>query len=65
MFLNGDSKVYATEPVTDIRRIAGLMIEKALHTMPIIENGGKIVGIISRTDIIKAVMTEPPLSLWC
>ena len=65
LFLNDDSKVYAAEPVTDIRRIAGLLVERKIHTIPIIENTGQIVGIISKADIIKAVMADPPLSLWC
>ena len=65
LFLHEGSKVYAAEPVTDVRRIAALMLDHELHIVPIIESSGCIVGIISRTNIIKAVMTEPPLSLWC
>jgi acetoin utilization protein AcuB len=65
LFLNDSSKAYSAEPVTDIRRIAALFIENELHTIPIIENTGKIVGIISRADIIKAAIKDPALSLWC
>jgi acetoin utilization protein AcuB len=64
-FLDINSKIYTSEPVTDIRRISALFIEEGLHTMPIVEDNGAIVGIVSRTDIIKAFITEPPLSLWC
>ncbi|MEW6991861.1 HPP family protein [Colwelliaceae bacterium 6441] len=64
-FLDNSSKVYTAEPVTDIRRIAALLIEENLHTMPILESTGAILGVVTRTDIIKAVITEPPLSLWC
>lgn len=65
LFLTDESKAYSAEPVTDIRRIAALFIENELHTIPIIENTGKIVGIISRADIIKAAIKDPALSLWC
>lgn len=65
LFLTNESKAYSAEPVTDIRRIAALFIENKLHSIPIIENTGIIVGIISRTDIIKAAIKEPALSLWC
>ena len=65
LFLTNNSKAYSTAPVTDIRRIAALFIENALHSIPIIEDTGRIVGIISRTDIIKAAINEPALSLWC
>lgn len=65
LFLNEQSKIYTAEPVTDIRRIAALQVKYKLHTIPILESNGKIVGIISRTNIIKAVSMDPPLSLWC
>jgi len=65
LFLDDQSKVYAAEPVTDIRRIAILQVKENLHTIPILENNGRMVGIISRTDIIKAITMDPPLSLWC
>ncbi|MBA6349147.1 MULTISPECIES: HPP family protein [unclassified Colwellia] len=65
LFLNEHSKIYTAEPVTDIRRIAVLQVKNRLHIIPILENNGKVVGIISRTDIIKAVAIDPPLSLWC
>lgn len=65
VFLNNSSKSYSAEPVTDIRRIAALFFEKNLTTIPIVESNGSIVGIISRTDIINAVVIDPPLSLWC
>lgn len=64
LFLDDDTKVFAAEPITDIRRIAGLLVEQQLHIVPVAEQSGKIVGIISQTDIIKAVMKDPPLSLW-
>jgi len=65
LFLNDESKIDTAEPVTDIRRIASLQINNNLTSIPILENNGQIVGIISRTDIIKAVIMDPPLSLWC
>ena len=65
LFLSEQSKIYTAEPVTDIRRIASLQVNNKLHTVPILESNGNIVGIISRTNIIKAVGMDPPLSLWC
>ena len=65
LFLTGESKAYSAQPVTDIRRMASLFIENELHTIPIIEDTGRIVGIISRADIIKAAIKDPALSLWC
>lgn len=56
--------VVATAAVTDIRRIAAVMIEQAVDGVPIINETGRLLGFISRGDILRAVITDPPLSLW-
>ncbi|MBF0218950.1 MAG: CBS domain-containing protein [Gammaproteobacteria bacterium] len=58
------SPVVAAATVTDIRRIAAVMLEGGFSAIPILNDKGRIVGIISRTDVLRAVMTDPPLSLW-
>lgn len=58
------SPVLAAAPVTDIRRIAAVMLERGLSAVPILNERAHIVGIVSRTDVLRAVMTDPPLSLW-
>jgi len=56
--------VVAAVPVTDIRRIAAAMIEGGLSAVPIVNESEYIVGIVSRTDVLRAVITDPPLSMW-
>ncbi len=56
--------VVAAAPVTDIRRIAAAMLEGGLSAVPIVTESQSIVGIVSRTDVLRAVMTDPPVSLW-
>jgi CBS domain-containing protein len=56
--------VVAAAPVTDIRRIAAAMLEGGLSAVPILNESERIVGIVSRTDVLRAVMTDPPVSLW-
>ena len=56
--------VVAADPATDIRRIAHVMIERAVDGVPIIAENGRLLGFISRTDILRAIVTEPPLSVW-
>jgi CBS domain-containing protein len=56
--------VVATVPVTDIRRIAAVMLEGGLSAVPIVTEDERLLGIVSRTDILRAVMADPPLSLW-
>ena len=64
-FLTSDSKVYSVDPVTDIRRITALLVEKNLDALPVVEDTGRIVGIVSRSDILRCATADPPLSLWC
>lgn len=56
--------VVAAVPVTDIRRIAAVMIEKGVDGVPITNEAGRLMGFVSRGDILRAVVTDPPLSLW-
>jgi acetoin utilization protein AcuB len=56
--------VVAATPMTDIRRIAKVMLERAVDGVPITSERGTLLGFISRTDILRAVVTDPPLSIW-
>lgn len=56
--------VVAAAPVTDIRRIAHVMLEGGVDGVPIVGASGLIVGFVSRSDVLRAVVTDPPLSLW-
>lgn len=63
-FLTPDARVYCADPVTDVRRIARLLVEKALPGVPIVEESGVLVGIVTRTDVLSCAIADPPLSLW-
>jgi acetoin utilization protein AcuB len=56
--------VVAAEPVTDIRRIAQVMLDYGVDGVPITDAGGRLAGFVSRGDILRAVVTDPPVSLW-
>lgn len=48
---------------TDVRHIARLFVEQHVGAMPIV-NDGKIIGIITRSDVLAAVMRNFTLELW-
>ena len=57
-------EVITADPVADIRRIAQVMQEYRLHAVPIVDELDALIGIVSRSDILRAVINEPPLNIW-
>lgn len=58
------SPVVSADPVTDIRRIARVMLDYDQMAVPVVNEAGLLVGLVSRGDILRAVTAQPPLSLW-
>jgi CBS domain-containing protein len=58
------NEVITADPVSDIRRIASVMQEYHLNAIPIVNERDSLIGIVSRSDILRAVMNDPPLTLW-
>lgn len=50
--------------LTDIRRIAKVMFDEHIGSMPILDDNRKLAGIITRSDILHALVNYPPLKLW-
>lgn len=57
--------VVAGAPLTDIRRIARVMLDYEVDGVPILDESERLVGFISRSDMLRVMMKDPPLSLWC
>lgn len=51
-------------PETDIRRAASVLLETGLPGLPVLDETDAIIGFLSRTDILRAVVHNPPLDLW-
>lgn len=64
-FIHAHQQVISAAAVTDVRRISSVLVEYRLDAMPVVDDIGRVLGIVSRTDILKCVTTNPPLSLWC
>ena len=58
------SPVLSADPDTDIRRIAQVLLDYHLAAVPIVDAEGVLAGMVSRGDILRAAVAEPPLSLW-
>lgn len=59
-----NSPVVCADPMTDIRRIARVMLENDVDGVPVVDEAGALNGFVSRSNILGAVVAEPPLSLW-
>lgn len=51
-------------PDSDIRRVARVLLDTGLPGLPVVDEQGHVTGFISRSDILRAVVTDPPLDLW-
>ncbi|MBK6998805.1 MAG: CBS domain-containing protein [Rhodoferax sp.] len=49
---------------TDIRHLARVLLDTDLPGLPVADDFGQVIGFVSRTDILRAVVADPPLDLW-
>jgi CBS domain-containing protein len=47
------ARIVACRPEDDVRRIAGMMADNQVRRMPVVDNDGGIVGIVSLADITR------------
>ncbi len=44
------------DPETGIEAVAGLMVGKKYHTLPVVD-GGEVVGIVGKEDVLKTLLS--------
>lgn len=49
---------------TDLRRLAQVLLDTGLPGLPVTDDVGHLSGFVSRTDILRAVTSDPPLDVW-
>lgn len=55
------SDVYSSPPLTitpetPLDEIASLMTEKQVHTLPVLDEAGKMIGVVGKKDIIRTIL---------
>lgn len=58
-----EARVLTALPSAPIREIARTLFEERIGAMPVVENG-TLVGIITRSDILRALVNHAGLELW-
>jgi CBS domain-containing protein len=56
--------VPSVAPDTDIRRLARVLLDTGLPGLPVVDEQGRVSAFVSRSDILQAVVADPPLDLW-
>ena len=59
-----EARVLTAHPDTPIREIARILFEERIGAMPIVGEDGTLVGIITRSDILRALINHAPIELW-
>lgn len=58
------SPVISADPITDVRRIAKVMVDHRMAGVPIVNEQQELVGMVCLSDILRCVAKDPPLELW-
>lgn len=48
----------------DLRRVAGLLLESELPALPVVDDAGRVQGLVARTDILRAVLDDTTIDQW-
>jgi acetoin utilization protein AcuB len=59
-----EQNIITTDPITDVRRAAKVMIDFNRNAIPVVDAGHQILGVVTRYDIVKAVSNMPHLQIW-
>jgi acetoin utilization protein AcuB len=59
-----NSRVLSATPTTEIREIAHIMLDEQVNAIPILDSSRHPVGILTTSDILRAIVHRSPLELW-
>jgi CBS-domain-containing membrane protein len=48
----------------DIRHVARVLLDTGLPGLPVVDAHGTVTGFVSRSDLLRAIVNDPPLDLW-
>lgn len=57
-------QVLVASPDTEIREIARVLLEQRIGGIPIVSSKQLLVGIVTRSDILRILVNRAPLALW-
>jgi acetoin utilization protein AcuB len=57
-------EVLCASPSARIREVAQVMLDERIGSMPIVDSTESLVGIVTRSDILRAIVRHGPIRLW-
>ncbi len=57
-------RVLTGAPETNIREIADAMTVRRIGAVPLLDENQHVVGIVTRSDILRAIVHQAPMDLW-
>lgn len=58
------TRLLTGHPNTEIRTIARVLLEERIGCLPILDDEHRLVGIITRSDVLRTLVREAPMELW-
>jgi len=52
------AKPVTVSPEADIDLVASLMVDKKIHTIPVVDSRGELVGIVGKEDVLKTLIPD-------
>ncbi|NWF73707.1 MAG: CBS domain-containing protein [Nitrospirae bacterium] len=59
-----NNRVMSATPTTEIREIAQVMLDEQVNAIPILDGSRHLVGIVTTSDILRAIVHRNSLELW-
>ena len=57
-------KVFAATALMDIRQLAHVMFDEHISSMPIIDDDHQLIGIVTRSDLLRVTSHYGPMEFW-
>lgn len=57
-------RVISAAPDAEIRALAEVMVAQRIGAVPIVDAGHSVLGLVTRSDILRALVHQAPLELW-
>ena len=58
------NQVLSATPTTELQEIARIMLSEHVGAIPIVDNSRHPVGILTTSDILRAIVHRSPIELW-